>query len=75
MPSLVILKQRLEEAELALHQLNTGAREVEVRVDDFGMTEFSEVNVRDLERYIAHLRQAIAHAEGKPRRRPILMRF
>lgn len=75
MPSVVVLQQRLEEAELALHQLHTGAREVEVRVDDYGMTEFSEVNVKDLEHYIAKLRNEISMAEGRPRRRPILMRF
>lgn len=75
MPTLETLNQRLEEAETALHRLNTGEREVKISVGDYGMTEFSEVNVTALERYISKLKNDIAKLDGRRRRRPILMRF
>ncbi|WNO10423.1 gpW family head-tail joining protein [Teredinibacter sp. KSP-S5-2] len=75
MADIAILKTRLEEAEMALHKLMTGAREVKVKVDDYGETTFSETNMANLERYIAKLKQDIARALGRPRRKPLFIKF
>ena len=75
MTDLITLKQRLREAETALHRLMMGEREVKVVVDDYGETTFSQVNRLDLQTYIARLKNEIAQAEGRPKRGPLFMKF
>ncbi|MFT5133847.1 MAG: hypothetical protein ACI9SC_002320 [Gammaproteobacteria bacterium] len=75
MATLIVLKERLMQAEDALHQLMTGEREVTISVGGYGATTFSQVNRSDLERYISQLKSEIGTKEGCPRRRPIFMRF
>ncbi len=75
MPDLTTLRQRLTGAEDALHNLMIGEREVSVTVSDYGATTFSQVNRKDLERYIADLKNQIAVITGRSARRPIYVRF
>lgn len=75
MADVAILKTRLQEAENALHKLMTGAREVKVKIDDYGESTFSETNMVFLERYIAKLKNEIDHALKRVSRRPLFMRF
>jgi len=70
-----VLKQRLLDADMAKHQLLTGAREVTVIVGGYGETRYSEVNMKALDLYIAQLKNAIAKLEGRPRRGPLYFRF
>ncbi len=75
MPDLATLQLRLTESEDALHHLMTGEREVSVTVSDYGATTFSQVTRKDLERYIADLKNQIARMSGRPSRRPLYARF
>lgn len=64
------LKTFLLEAQLALHKLMTGQKEVSV---DFGTNRrvtYSEVNISQLRRYISELESQIAVAEGGRARGP-----
>lgn len=73
--TLAQLKTCLEQARDALHRLMIGEREVSVSVDEFGATSFSQVNRKDLEKYISDLERKIAQAEGRGGRRALLVRF
>lgn len=75
MADLIILKQRLFEAEAALHRLMTGELEVTVSVGGFGATTYNQISVDKLSAYVAKLKNDIAKREGGLRRGPILMRF
>ena len=69
------LRLWIDQAEIALHNLNIGERETVVLVGEYGRTEYSEVNIKDLERYITKLKNELAKREGRGRRRALLMRF
>ncbi len=75
MPDLATLRERLAEAEDAMHNLMIGEREVSVTVSDYGATTFSQVNRKDLERYISDLKNQIGTLTGNGARRPIYARF
>lgn len=65
------LKTWLLEAQLALHKLMTGQKEVEV---DFGQNRkvrYTETKISDLRRYISELENQIAALEGGRVRGPI----
>lgn len=62
--------ERLSEARLALHRLNTGESVVEVRDQSGETIRYAQSSVRALERYIASLER---EAEG--RRPPLTLRF
>lgn len=69
------LKTCLLEAQLALHKLLTGQKEVTV---DFGTNRrvtYSEVKIHDLRRYITELENQIAALEGGRVRGPIYTVF
>lgn len=69
------LRQRLREAEAALHRLMIGEREVTVSVGGYGATTYAQTDRGALEAYIARLKAEIAAREGKLRRSPLLMKF
>lgn len=69
------LRQRLDEAETALHRLILGELEVTVSVVGFGATNYSQTNRDQLERYIAKLKSDIAKHTGLARRGPIFFKF
>ncbi|MCK5921801.1 MAG: hypothetical protein KAG66_12720 [Methylococcales bacterium] len=75
MAELILLKQRLFEAEAALHRLMTGELEVTVSVGGFGATTYNQASADKLSAYVAKLKNDIAKREGGLRRGPILMRF
>ncbi len=75
MADLILLKQRLFEAEAALHRLMTGELEVTVSVGGFGATTYNQASADKLSTYVAKLKNDIAKREGGLRRGPILMRF
>lgn len=75
MTDLNTLKQRLAEAEAALHRLMTGELEVTVSVGGYGATTYNQASADRLSAYIARLKNEIASREGGVRRGPILMRF
>ena len=75
MAKLILLKQRLFEAEAALHRLMTGELEVTVSVGGFGATTYNQASADKLSAYVAKLKNDIAKREGGLRRGPILMRF
>ena len=75
MPDLILLKQRLFEAEAALHRLMTGELEVTVSIGGFGATTYNQASADKLSAYVAKLKNDIAKREGGLRRGPILMRF
>jgi hypothetical protein len=69
------LKTWLLEAQLALHKLMTGQKEVTVEFGTNRRVTYSEVNVKDLRTYIAQLESQIGIAEGSGGRRPIYSVF
>ncbi len=73
--SLELLYQRLNEAEIALHRLMTGDREVTISVGDYGATTYARVNANELRDYITRLKCQIAVLERRPRRGPVYIRF
>lgn len=75
MTDIVIVRQRLLDAETALHKLLTGTLEVTVSVGGYGATTYSQTNIAQLRAYIAQLKSEIAKCEGRPRRGPLLIRF
>jgi len=75
MTDLSTLKQRLAEAEAALHRLMTGELEVTVSIGGYGATTYNQASADRLSAYIARLKNEIASREGSSRRGAILMRF
>jgi hypothetical protein len=75
MTTIAELQQRIDEAELALHKLMTGAREVTISVGGFGTTTYAETDSVKLEKYIAMLKQTIARKKGLARRGPLWVYF
>ena len=73
--SLSVLRQRLDEAETALHRLMLGELEVTVSVTGYGATNYNSVNQHQLEAYIAKLKLQLAKHTGRPKRGPIFFRF
>ena len=73
--TLSVLRQRLQEAEAALHRLMLGELEVTVSVTGYGATNYNSVNRHQLEAYISKLKAQIAKHTGRPSRRPIFFRF
>lgn len=73
--SLNVLKQRLSEAEEALHRLLIGEQEVSVTVSDFGSTVYAQTDIDKLERYISRLKMTIASLERRTVRGPLFMKF
>lgn len=69
------LRQRLEEAEDALHRLMMGELEVTVSVTGYGATNYNSVNQQKLELYISKLKVEIAKKTGRPKRGPIFFKF
>lgn len=71
---LITLKDRLEEASIAMHQLSLGKSVVEFWRDG-RRVKFSSANSGDLKRYIQQLKEEIAACEAEiagnnaPRRR------
>ncbi len=72
---LAALRQRLQEAEAALHRLMIGEMEVTVSVTGYGATNYTRANRSELERYISQLKVQIAKKTGRPKRGPIYFRF
>ena len=75
MTDLQTLRQRLQEAEGALHRLMMGELEVTVSVTGYGATNYNSVNKHQLEAYIAQLKVHIAKKTGRSRRGPLLIKF
>jgi len=75
MTDLVTLRQRLLEAEGALHRLMTGELEVTVSVGGYGATTYAQTDIDKLNAYISRLKSEIAAKEGRPRRGPLFMKF
>ncbi len=69
------LRQRLQEAEGALHRLMIGELEVTVSVTGYGATNYNSVNRHQLEAYISQLKAMIARKTGRPKRGPVYIRF
>lgn len=75
MPDLTTLKTWLEEAEMALHKLSTGAQVAQVGYGEM-QAGFTRAQVPELKSYIADLKGQIAKAEGgAPRRRMMQVYF
>jgi hypothetical protein len=72
---LPVLRQRLHDAEEALHRLMMGELEVTVSVTGYGATNYNSVNRHALEAYISKLKAQIAKQSGRPTRGPIFFRF
>lgn len=70
-----VLKQRLSEAENALHRLLIGEQEVSITVSDFGSTVYAQTDIDKLERYISRLKMTIASLERQSVRGPLFMKF
>ena len=75
MTTITELQQRIDEAELALHKLMTGAREVTISVGGFGTTSYAEADSVKLEKYIAMLKQTLAKKKRLARRGPLYVHF
>ena len=75
MTELTVLKQRLSEAEEALHQLLTGQNEASVNVGGFGSITYSAANQSELVRYIAQLKLDIRRQERGIGRRALFVEF
>jgi hypothetical protein len=75
MTDLNTLKQRLIEAETALHRLMIGELEVTVSVGGYGATTYNQTSADKLSAYVAGLKNEIARRQGGSRRGPLLMRF
>ena len=63
------IQTRISEVETAIHNLMTGAREVEIAFGD-RRVRYTEANLTDLQRYLAWLQQQL-EALTNGRRRPI----
>ena len=75
MTELITLRQRLLDAETALHRLMIGELEVTVSVGGYGATTYAQTDINKLTVYIATLKSNIASKEGRPRRGPLFMKF
>ena len=75
MVDLSTLRQRLVEAESALHRLMVGELEVTVSVGGYGATTYAHADINKLDAYIAKLKREIAVKEQRPRRGPLFMQF
>lgn len=75
MNNLTILRQRLIDAESALHRLMVGELEVTVSVGGYGATTYAQTDMNKLTAYIAKLKSEIAAKEGRARRGPLFMKF
>ena len=71
----ITLRQRLAEAESALHRLMIGELEVTVSVGGYGATTYAHTDIDKLSAYIATLKTQIATKEKRPRRGPLFMTF
>lgn len=67
----------LAEAELALHQLSTGQREVKLTYGQSKGVEYNQANMSDLRAYITTLREEVAECDGLApiRRGPVRFGF
>lgn len=65
----------LAEAEYALHQLMTGAKEVEVQFGTGKAVKYTEASIRDLKSYIADLQNQVDECDGKEVRKRGPIRF
>ena len=65
------LKTWLLEAQLALHKLMTGQKEVTVEFGTNRRVTYTEVKIGDLRRYISELENQIAGLEGGRTRSPL----
>lgn len=70
-----LLKERLTDAESALHRLMVGELEVTVSVGGYGATTYAQTDINKLTAYIAKLKSEIAAKEGRLRRGPLFMKF
>lgn len=70
-----LLKERLTDAESALHRLMVGELEVTVSIGGYGATTYAQTDINKLTSYIAKLKSDIAAKEGRPRRGPLFMKF
>ena len=75
MTDIATLRQRLLEAEDALHRLMIGELEVTVSVGGYGATTYAQTGINKLNAYISKLKSEIAAIEGRPRRGPLFMKF
>ena len=75
MTDITTLRERLFEAEGALHRLMIGELEVTVSVGGYGATTYAQTDINKLNAYISKLKSEIAAIEGRPRRGPLFMKF
>lgn len=65
------LRLKISEAEMALHRLQLGDKEVRVSFGNARATQWNEVNIPELRRYIGELKSELAVLTGKRGRGPI----
>lgn len=67
----------LAEAELALHQLLTGQREVKLTFGTAKGVEYNQTNIRELRAYVDTLREQVRECDGQQsgRRGPVRFAF
>ena len=67
----------MAEAELALHQLLTGQREVKLTFGTAKGVEYNQTNISELRAYIATLTEQVRECDGQPsgRRGPVRFAF
>ena len=70
----IVLKQRLAEAEAAKHRLATGSQRERINRAGTEIT-YTRTNMADLDTYIRGLREDIARSEGRPARRILNIEF
>lgn len=75
MSDLKTLRERLSQAEGALHRLMIGELEVTVSVGGYGATTFTQTDTDKLNIYISKLKLEIAKKQGGRRRGPLLVKF
>ncbi|MCP4548488.1 MAG: hypothetical protein GY835_18680 [bacterium] len=73
MTDLATLKERLVQAETALHLLVTGGQRQSVDVGVDGRVTYTAANVGELRSYIAGLQNTIARLDGSSRRGPLYL--
>lgn len=59
---------RLAEAELALHQLQTGSRAQSLAFGPGKSVTYTQTNIRELQAYVNTLRDKVAACEGRSAR-------
>lgn len=75
MADLETLKQRLVQADEALHALMLGEKEVQVTHGTGRSVTFTATSYTRLQQYIAQLKADIARLEGRRGRKPMYPRF